>query len=197
MPSGIYLRTINGIFFSRSSLIAICSGSVSPSKSTRTGAFILLTPSIQYSAKNDSAASARCDNQPDLQCPRAQNARSFVLGHIGGSRSLLMRDLLVFWCLILRRLVCPSGRVSRLYNRSAVFAGREKLVRIVADCYIVQRAIGLLISIVWLRLIGIVIGLIVGVAWGESGSMSMRRSFKELALGSLHTRHRPYLRRPT
>lgn len=40
-PSGMYRRTISGIFFSRSSLIAICNGSVSPSKSTRTGAFML------------------------------------------------------------------------------------------------------------------------------------------------------------
>lgn len=40
-PSGMYRRTIKGTFFSRSSLIAICSGSVSPSRSTRTGAFML------------------------------------------------------------------------------------------------------------------------------------------------------------
>jgi len=40
-PSGRYLRTIKGIFFWFSSLIAICKGSVSPSKSTRTGAFML------------------------------------------------------------------------------------------------------------------------------------------------------------
>jgi len=42
-PSGMYRRTIKGIFFSLNSLIAICSGSVSPSKSTSTGAFILET----------------------------------------------------------------------------------------------------------------------------------------------------------
>lgn len=40
-PSGRYLRTTKGIFFSFSSLIAICSGSVSPSRSTSTGAFML------------------------------------------------------------------------------------------------------------------------------------------------------------
>lgn len=40
-PSGRYRRTIRGIFFSRNSLIAICRGSVSPSRSTRTGAFML------------------------------------------------------------------------------------------------------------------------------------------------------------
>lgn len=41
-PSGKYLLTTRGIFFSRSSLIAICSGSVSPSTSTSTGAFMLV-----------------------------------------------------------------------------------------------------------------------------------------------------------
>lgn len=40
-PSGRYLLMIRGIFFWLSSLIAIWSGSVSPSRSTRTGAFIL------------------------------------------------------------------------------------------------------------------------------------------------------------
>lgn len=40
-PSGRYRLTMSGIFFSRSSLMAICNGSVSPSKSTSTGAFML------------------------------------------------------------------------------------------------------------------------------------------------------------
>lgn len=40
-PSGMYLRTTKGIFFSLSSLMAICKGSVSPSRSTSTGAFLL------------------------------------------------------------------------------------------------------------------------------------------------------------
>lgn len=40
-PSGRYLLTIRGIFFWLSSLIAICKGSVSPSRSTSTGAFML------------------------------------------------------------------------------------------------------------------------------------------------------------
>ena len=40
-PSGRYRRTTKGIFFSWSSLIAICRGSVAPSMSTRTGAFML------------------------------------------------------------------------------------------------------------------------------------------------------------
>lgn len=41
-PSGRYLLTIRGIFFWFNSLMAICRGSVSPSKSTSTGAFILI-----------------------------------------------------------------------------------------------------------------------------------------------------------
>lgn len=40
-PSGRYRLTTSGIFFSRSSLMAIWRGSVSPSRSTRTGAFML------------------------------------------------------------------------------------------------------------------------------------------------------------
>lgn len=41
-PSGMYRRTMSGIFFSLSSLMAIWRGSVSPSRSTRTGAFMLI-----------------------------------------------------------------------------------------------------------------------------------------------------------
>lgn len=40
-PSGRYRLTMRGIFFWFSSLMAICKGSVSPSRSTSTGAFIL------------------------------------------------------------------------------------------------------------------------------------------------------------
>ena len=46
-PSGMYRRTIRGIFFSRSSLMAIWRGSVAPSVSTRTGAFILQVKASQ------------------------------------------------------------------------------------------------------------------------------------------------------
>lgn len=42
----MYLLTIRGIFFSLSSLMAICSGSVSPSKSTKTGAFMLICSAL-------------------------------------------------------------------------------------------------------------------------------------------------------
>jgi hypothetical protein len=45
-PSGMYLLTIRGIFFSLSSLMAICSGSVSPSRSTKTGAFMLICSAL-------------------------------------------------------------------------------------------------------------------------------------------------------
>ncbi len=41
-PSGKYLLTTNGIFLSLSSFSAISKGSVSPSRSTKTGAFMLL-----------------------------------------------------------------------------------------------------------------------------------------------------------
>lgn len=40
-PSGNVLLTIRGIFFAANSFIAICSGSVSPSIGTKTGAFML------------------------------------------------------------------------------------------------------------------------------------------------------------
>ena len=40
-PSGRYRRTIRGIFFWFNSFMAICRGSVSPSRSTSTGAFML------------------------------------------------------------------------------------------------------------------------------------------------------------
>src|SRR5438270_4974542 len=43
-PSGRKRRTMRGIFPSWSSFIAMASGSVSPSRSTRTGAFILTKP---------------------------------------------------------------------------------------------------------------------------------------------------------
>lgn len=45
-PSGRYRRTTSGIFFSRSSLMAIWRGSVSPSRSTRTGAFMLFNKDV-------------------------------------------------------------------------------------------------------------------------------------------------------
>jgi hypothetical protein len=45
-PSGMYRLTIKGIFFSLNSLIAICNGSVSPSRSTSTGAFMLICKAL-------------------------------------------------------------------------------------------------------------------------------------------------------
>ena len=41
-PSGMYLRMMMGIFLCLSSFMAICSGSVSPSSSTITGAHIAI-----------------------------------------------------------------------------------------------------------------------------------------------------------
>lgn len=87
-PSGRNLRMTSGIFFSLSSLIAICSGSVSPSTSTRTGAFILRQ-----------SACARASTPlllPDLQCSCAKNASSLVFGHVWCTRALVIRYSLLF-----------------------------------------------------------------------------------------------------
>jgi len=51
-PSGRYRRTIRGIFFWFNSFKAICKGSVSPSRSTSTGAFMLYERHISQSDLN-------------------------------------------------------------------------------------------------------------------------------------------------
>jgi hypothetical protein len=69
---------MRGIFFCESSLLAICNGSVSPSRSTRTGAFILEhQPRMMFSSV------------PNLKSSGAQNPSSFVFGHVRRCRSLL------------------------------------------------------------------------------------------------------------
>lgn len=89
-PSGRYRRTIRGIFFWLSSLIAICSGSVSPSKSTRMGAFWLFSINCRSRFNGDAFISL-----PDLQGPRSQNSCALILCHIRCRRSLVIGDLFV------------------------------------------------------------------------------------------------------
>lgn len=70
-PSGRYRRTTSGIFFSRSSLMAIWRGSVSPSRSTRTGAFMLFGRNVSPKGV--------------LRAARSE------IGHLGGFCFLLSR----------------------------------------------------------------------------------------------------------
>ena len=82
-PSGRYLRTTRGIFLSRSSLMAICNGSVSPSTSTKTGAFMLQPsmPPRQHPSLSRSPA-AFLSSRTHLICsarvPRTR-ARSYLV----------------------------------------------------------------------------------------------------------------------
>lgn len=92
-PSGIYLLTIKGIFFAANSLIAICKGSVAPSMSTRTGAFILSTQSVCMLLHRFSHPLA-WSYTPNLQSPRAQNPSFLIFRHIWRSLPLIIWDLL-------------------------------------------------------------------------------------------------------
>ena len=99
-PSGKYLLTTSGIFFSLSSFIAICNGSVSPSKSTSTGAFILRTPSVSIYRPYLSPLMASDIPRiytPDLQRPCPQHPRPLILGHIRRRTPQLIRDPLALW----------------------------------------------------------------------------------------------------
>lgn len=66
-PSGRYRLTTRGIFFSLSSLIAICNGSVSPSRSTRTGAFMLKVVVCQHSWSSPMQSLRRQSSQPPAE----------------------------------------------------------------------------------------------------------------------------------
>src|SRR6266576_4353367 len=65
---------IKGIFLWDSSLIAICNASVSPSRGTRTGAFILTVLNNLSRGKNNDI--------PYLQCPSTQDTSTLVLSKI-------------------------------------------------------------------------------------------------------------------
>jgi hypothetical protein len=89
LPSGRYLRMMRGIFRCDSSLIAICSASVSPSKGTSTGAFML--------CKKESPASNLASREvamvflPDLQGARPQYPCTLVFGEIRCCHSNFVR----------------------------------------------------------------------------------------------------------
>ena len=133
-PSGMYLRTIRGIFFSLSSLMAICSGSVSPSKSTRTGAFMLGT-GVSTLFTSPCQSVRRRNHPPNLQSSCAQDSCPLVLRHIWCSGSCLNWDLFVF-----RRLLCLASRccrsVSRNHNTSLAMC--KELIWILANCNIIH-----------------------------------------------------------
>jgi len=153
-PSGKYLRTTNGIFFSRSSLIAICSGSVSPSISTSTGAFILsynhTTSAYQHkpSPQHPVTYSAPLQKSkktskgiPNLQRPRPQHPRPLILGHVRRRAALPARNLLlaqahdgVFFPApgVYRYHVLVVGSTGTSGGGSAVGKGRGGIVWVVA-----------------------------------------------------------------
>ena len=152
-PSGIYRLTIKGIFFSLSSLIAICNGSVSPSRSTKTGAFILQTPRQPW---------LRClfcvlhSNVPDLQRPRPQDPRLLILCHIRRRLPLLPRYHLLLLArhgvliLLLGLFLCSPRRrlISRCYD-----------ILCVASIFVCASA-DVLVNAVWLIEVGL-LGLII------------------------------------
>ena len=98
--------------------MAICNGSVSPSRSTNTGAFILDSigqlqdsqydfqkphnysqllyhPSIKYERQFVNIFHLKQTNIPNLQRPRPQHPRPLILRHIRRRRPLLRRNLLI------------------------------------------------------------------------------------------------------
>lgn len=109
----MYLLTINGIFFSRSSLMAICSGSVSPSRSTRTGAFMLLWSQPMCPFLLSSCSHRIVNLLPDLQRTRAQYTCFLVFRHIGCSNALFVWDLLL---LVRLDVVLRCGRGIARHN---------------------------------------------------------------------------------
>lgn len=106
-PSGRYRRTIRGIFFWFNSFMAICRGSVSPSRSTSTGAFMLHRT---YVSQGDFKPHRfrRYRNAPNLQSSGAEHTRALVLGQVRGGRALSIGNLL------LARLFHQFARISRV-----------------------------------------------------------------------------------
>lgn len=164
MPSGIYRRTIRGIFFSLSSLIAICSGSVSPSKSTSTGAFILYEIPVSISPLALETVPQRRCYPPDLQSPCAQNSCPLVLGHVRSCCALLGRNLLLLRCLV----CASSSRWSTFSNNDTALSSGKKLVWVLACSNIVHICVLVTFLERFDWLIWIVLWLVVVVVWRES-----------------------------
>src|SRR4029434_1679182 len=90
--------------------MAIWSGSVSPSRSTKTGAFMLRDRSATNAFPVHNATSPQAGaNPPDLQRPGAQDAGLLVLGHERGGGALVVGDLLVLVRLVVALAVVGGG----------------------------------------------------------------------------------------
>jgi hypothetical protein len=111
--------------------MAICSGSVSPSTSTSTGAFILRIVSAfpchrtrGWAIGPVHSAVIELSNLPDLQRAGTEYTRSLVLGHVRCGAAVLVCDLLVFYALD------GVERFGRLFCRCHVSA-RDNVVHVV------------------------------------------------------------------
>lgn len=91
LPSGRYRLMIRGILPCESSLIAICSASVSPSSGTSTGAFMLHTRSWSDMQAACTPKGRQDACAPDLQRTRTQHSRPLVLCQVR------CRDPLLVW----------------------------------------------------------------------------------------------------
>ena len=94
--------------------MAICRGSVSPSRSTSTGAFILESEIYQsrelptHRVAQQRWTPQSPSNAPDLQGPGAEDTRTLVLGQVWGGCALVSRDL------FLSRLLHHFARVASI-----------------------------------------------------------------------------------
>ena len=142
--------------------MAICNGSVSPSKSTNTGAFILDSigqpqcsqynfqrpqnhnqllhpPSVKYEQQHIDTSPPNQTNIPNLQRPRPQHPRPLILCHIRRRRPLLRRNLLILQSshrILLDLLLLRPPLTIHLYNRSATVRAiccRDLRIRIVCS----------------------------------------------------------------
>lgn len=112
----------SGIFFSLNSLSAICSGSVSPSRSTSTGAFILSSLSVIH-CTSFILPKIAYSHPPYLQSSRPQHSRPLILSHVWCRLPVLSCNHFLLLCtdcilILLFLLFCPSRRclVARCYD---------------------------------------------------------------------------------